>query len=557
VLAHSLASGAWFRYYPSRCRRFAAGIGSLRSPLVSPLRGSGIKYAGIRYKILHSSFFILHSIAMRFSFEHLGVVRRADIEIGNLTVLCGANNTGKTYITYAVWGMYRALNSKAEQLRQITLASNTIDDSDNNANNNIVRLSVEKTADNLHKELSNAMQFSSSQLNMLFNINTSELNFNDTKINILLTIDDLIKKLSGLHMQYKIDEKKYDKMTTLGQIILFGETSNMDNITIEYPTKEENQKILASISSFNIRGDYKTIVDYLEYLRRNISLPFDLFKYLFPFKKQILFTAQRDSIELFYKSIDKTNSEVIREFQTSRDISLLDNLAKFSLPLQDNIDFARELPIKQTSYLSEEHPELVKEIETLLGVEYIYDGTSSNHYIKTAGQTELIPIHTASTSVRALMHLHYWLKHLAQEGDLLMIDEPELNLHPRNQIKMARLFAKLVNVGIKVWITTHSDYIVKELNNLVMLGSVENIEKTLEELNLNRQKDDIYRQNEILKAEDLRAYVAKMSKEEGGAIVEQVPVDKYGMLWSAFDAAIDEITDVANTLANNIKDENE
>ena len=52
-----------------------------------------------------------------------------------------------------------------------------------------------------------------------------------------------------------------------------------------------------------------------------------------------------------------------------------------------------------------------------------------------------------------------------------MIDEPELNLHPDNQRLVARLLARLVNRGIKVVISTHSDYIVREINNMLMLGN--------------------------------------------------------------------------------------
>lgn len=53
---------------------------------------------------------------------------------------------------------------------------------------------------------------------------------------------------------------------------------------------------------------------------------------------------------------------------------------------------------------------------------------------------------------------------------MLIIDEPELNLHPDNQRKMAGLLARLVNCGVKVLVTTHSDYLIRELNNRVMLN---------------------------------------------------------------------------------------
>jgi predicted ATP-dependent endonuclease of OLD family len=59
---------------------------------------------------------------------------------------------------------------------------------------------------------------------------------------------------------------------------------------------------------------------------------------------------------------------------------------------------------------------------------------------------------------------------MAQPNDFLIIDEPELNLHPDNQRKIARILAKAVNRGFKIMISTHSDYIIRELNNLIMLS---------------------------------------------------------------------------------------
>ena len=55
-----------------------------------------------------------------------------------------------------------------------------------------------------------------------------------------------------------------------------------------------------------------------------------------------------------------------------------------------------------------------------------------------------------------------------KSGDMLMIDEPELNLHPESQRKLAKLLVLLVNKGVRVFITTHSDYIIREFNTLLM-----------------------------------------------------------------------------------------
>ena len=41
---------------------------------------------------------------MKFKFKNLGYIDKGELEIGNLTVICGANNVGKTYISYSIFG---------------------------------------------------------------------------------------------------------------------------------------------------------------------------------------------------------------------------------------------------------------------------------------------------------------------------------------------------------------------------------------------------------------------------------------------------------------------
>jgi len=40
---------------------------------------------------------------MKLTFENLGALEYAEIETADLTVICGENNTGKTYVTYLVY----------------------------------------------------------------------------------------------------------------------------------------------------------------------------------------------------------------------------------------------------------------------------------------------------------------------------------------------------------------------------------------------------------------------------------------------------------------------
>ncbi len=44
---------------------------------------------------------------MKFNFEQLGGIDNGAVELGDLTVICGPNNMGKTYISYAIYGLLR------------------------------------------------------------------------------------------------------------------------------------------------------------------------------------------------------------------------------------------------------------------------------------------------------------------------------------------------------------------------------------------------------------------------------------------------------------------
>ena len=65
-----------------------------------------------------------------------------------------------------------------------------------------------------------------------------------------------------------------------------------------------------------------------------------------------------------------------------------------------------------------------------------------------------------------------YLKYLVRPGHLFIIEEPESHLDADNQRKLARAIAMLVNANVKVLITTHSDYCVNQINNLLMLSQI-------------------------------------------------------------------------------------
>ena len=44
---------------------------------------------------------------MKFNFKNFGYIDEGSIELSDLTILCGPNNSGKTYTSYSIYGFLK------------------------------------------------------------------------------------------------------------------------------------------------------------------------------------------------------------------------------------------------------------------------------------------------------------------------------------------------------------------------------------------------------------------------------------------------------------------
>ena len=158
------------------------------------------------------------------------------------------------------------------------------------------------------------------------------------------------------------------------------------------------------------------------------------------------------------------------------------------------------------------------------------------------GRAFNIPLHLASSSARGLSDLYFYSRHTASQNHLLIMDEPESHLDTANQLRLARILAHFVRAGIKVLITTHSDYLIKEVNNLVMLSQLDSTRRKTLSRKLGYSKD------EQLPPESIKAYVAD------GNNLQSCTVDRLGIDMPVFDTTIDRVNQVANELAMALSD---
>ena len=126
-----------------------------------------------------------------------------------------------------------------------------------------------------------------------------------------------------------------------------------------------------------------------------------------------------------------------------------------------------------------------------------------------------IPLTAVSSGLAELAPLDLLLRRgRPRRGDLLVIEEPEAHLHPENQRRIATLMVRLARMGVYVLCTTHSDIILHQVSNHLLLG--EALQKGHEVPEFNPDLDR-------LDYNEVGVYLFRM--EEGGSVIEPVRLE--------------------------------
>lgn len=87
-------------------------------------------------------------------------------------------------------------------------------------------------------------------------------------------------------------------------------------------------------------------------------------------------------------------------------------------------------------------------------------------FVPSGGTTTTIPLAASSSLVQSLAGIWAYLREIG-DGDVLLIDEPEMNAHPAAQLAIVELLAILASSGVRIVVTTHSPYVLDHLGTLV------------------------------------------------------------------------------------------
>ncbi len=79
-----------------------------------------------------------------------------------------------------------------------------------------------------------------------------------------------------------------------------------------------------------------------------------------------------------------------------------------------------------------------------------------------------IPLHRTSSTISEIAPFTLYLKYIVDTGNMLVIEEPEAHLHPKNQLIFAEYIVKMIRRGLNVLVTTHSVFLLEQLNQSML-----------------------------------------------------------------------------------------
>ena len=469
---------------------------------------------------------------MTFCFEKIGPVDNAEITLGDLTIIAGRNNTGKTYLVYALYGFLKQWEGwpgadaffrrhardpthpvTALKLPKIARALAELDRTSVQVTPAVLAEVRRRLVDQL------ARDFSAGALPAVFSTTSEALG--DARVSVELNERDLE-----------------------GESPAVEETASLraGRMTLHYNGRELAFAIDRGRATSTRDGSRRILENRMHHLLLRL--------FCREFPRPFILSAERFGISLFYKELDFTKSQLVDLLQQmgrddDRDsrtpFLLIDkNTSKYAQPIKDNIDYTRNIHDMQKRQSALAKDKLFNDVKNIMGGYYKASRDAISFRSKARGKRRFdIPLHLASSSARGLADLYFYLRHKAARGDLLIIDEPESHLDTGNQILLARILARFVRVGIKVLVTTHSDYLVKEINNLIMLSQLDNDNPALRELK--------YASADQLTPSSVRAYVADDHK------LAPATVDEFGIDMPVFDDTIDDINQVSRALAAEVQ----
>lgn len=463
---------------------------------------------------------------MKLRVENLANIKEAEVNIKNLTLFVGQNSTHKSYMAHTVYELYKEISS---------IKNNW------NKKNRII-LSVSKNLfSKYEKEISELLLL---EREISENIEKYPIDDDDFEIDVSTIVKIKIE-----------NNKTFIFLQEKATIFILEELTNVINSSFNSHTSIIKKVFLDSL---NINHDYKYIT-----LRFNIPMEFfeeekedirnriinNLVSKMITKFEQLLgiynysyyFPASRTGFVLTLDEIyagifrDKFRGQVSATRLSEPTIDFIQTFADIKTGkhrVRDLFDFRI---IEDEEYTNSKIKELTNFLETniIKGKikEIKTDHDYTNYYLEV--NNKKVDLHLSSSATLETLPFIVFIKNTENiKNTFFVIEEPEAHLHPKAQIQMAKFLVLLSNAGAKVLVTTHSDYILNEINNCIKLSSIDDTDSF------------------SISQANISAYLFK--NEETHITVNELTIDKFGISNENFDEVLDELLERSDELNEKI-----
>lgn len=206
--------------------------------------------------------------------------------------------------------------------------------------------------------------------------------------------------------------------------------------------------------------------------------------------------------------------------------------------------FLRDYDQGMLSIMGKQSDEFFKSrIKDLTGGEL--GAEKGNQYITLPTGLKL-SLTAAASSIKELSPLFFYLKNWSNLSLSICIEEPEAHLHPDMQIGIADLLAACLNKRMYIQLTTHSDYFLQRINQLLKIGYIRLHD---EELYKKIQQEQGLNQRYYIDHTQVKAYYFCMNDRQQ---VEIIPLEitEKGIPMSTFFDTVRRLNERENYLDN-------
>ena len=398
------------------------------------------------------------------SVRNFGPIAEADLDLRPLTVFVGPSNTGKTYLSVLIYALHRLLGEFSDfpLSHTLRLSGHGLD--------------YDPPVDK--KEL--LEQFNKANWGQPFkfsdlpqgvrkraqtSLNTPYFFGPDLKTELLRCFD--LDSLSGLiqspndqndkvTISLRVNEANQDLWSlrieaSESEIIL--DDGDINENTIIFPTEQ-----LPSTSLTNSDDTTTLLSEYRRYAEKPYYLP-----------------AARSGIMQSHRVI--ASSLVARSTRIGLETSEIPTLSGVIADFMEKLILYEERTrLKERAKPNDGMNHIAKALENNVLNGQIVMKPSPIGYpeflYRPQGTGQDMRLNRSSSMVAELAPFVLFLRGLVRPGDTLIIEEPEAHLHPAAQTEMAATIARLVRAGVRVLVTTHSDFMLKEIANLMHVGEL-------------------------------------------------------------------------------------